>query len=458
MLATINAAVTGLSYQPTLNFKAARDLADAYDRRRGGRASTQHDSDYDHSCERCAGGAETTSTINEDTPYTFSGGRLRVHGPERQPGKYVFQSVTIHGAPPPDGTLTLNGAPVQAGNSIILLPQAGFLPGPRLRRASLVLIPRVASSADGTKLLAAEESGHLYTSTDPGANWTARASPRELGSRRLLGGWDETAGGGVWRPALHLDGRGGHLDGAHQTHRPWWSVASSADGMNCWQRCPVAGCTPRPTRGPLDGAGELRGWYSVASSADGTTWWQRWKPASSTPRRMRGGRGPPRGATGSGGRSPRRRTGPSWWRRRRGSALHLDGFGSDLGPPRENNRRWLSVASSADGTRLVAAEVLSVSSTPRRMPESRGPRTREQQGMGYSVASSADGTKLIASSGEARLYTSNSSIGLVFTPDTNTNGSPYTSFTFKVQDDEDTLNGGANVDPLANTITINVTA
>ena len=74
------------------------------------------------------------------------------------------------------------------------------------------------------------------------------------------------------------------------------------------------------------------------------------------------------------------------------------------------------------------------------------------------IASSADGTKLIASSGEARLYTSNSSIGLVFTPDTNTNGSPYTSFTFKVQDDEDTLNGGANVDPLANTITINVTA
>ena len=37
----------------------------------------------------------------------------------------------------------------------------------------------VASSADGTKLVALPESGQIYTSTDSGVSWTARASNRE---------------------------------------------------------------------------------------------------------------------------------------------------------------------------------------------------------------------------------------------------------------------------------------
>jgi VCBS repeat-containing protein len=47
---------------------------------------------------------------------------------------------------------------------------------------------------------------------------------------------------------------------------------------------------------------------------------------------------------------------------------------------------------------------------------------------------------------------------LVFTPASNANGTAYASFTFQVQDDGGTLNGGVNLDPTANTITINVTA
>ena len=47
---------------------------------------------------------------------------------------------------------------------------------------------------------------------------------------------------------------------------------------------------------------------------------------------------------------------------------------------------------------------------------------------------------------------------LKFFPDANENGTPYASFTFQVQDDGGTANGGVNLDPTANTLTMNVTA
>jgi Ca2+-binding RTX toxin-like protein len=47
---------------------------------------------------------------------------------------------------------------------------------------------------------------------------------------------------------------------------------------------------------------------------------------------------------------------------------------------------------------------------------------------------------------------------LVFTPAANANGSGYASFTFQVQDNGGTSNGGVDLDQSANTITVNVTA
>jgi hypothetical protein len=47
---------------------------------------------------------------------------------------------------------------------------------------------------------------------------------------------------------------------------------------------------------------------------------------------------------------------------------------------------------------------------------------------------------------------------LTFVPDANENGSPYATFTFQVQDDGGTANGGVNLDQSANTMTINVLA
>ncbi|MHB8112088.1 MAG: beta strand repeat-containing protein, partial [Bellilinea sp.] len=47
---------------------------------------------------------------------------------------------------------------------------------------------------------------------------------------------------------------------------------------------------------------------------------------------------------------------------------------------------------------------------------------------------------------------------LVYTPAANGNGAGYASFTFQVQDNGGTANGGVDLDPTPNTITINVTA
>ena len=47
---------------------------------------------------------------------------------------------------------------------------------------------------------------------------------------------------------------------------------------------------------------------------------------------------------------------------------------------------------------------------------------------------------------------------LKFTPAANANGAGYASFTFQVQDDGGTANGGVDLDQSANTMTINVTS
>src|SRR5262249_56799384 len=47
---------------------------------------------------------------------------------------------------------------------------------------------------------------------------------------------------------------------------------------------------------------------------------------------------------------------------------------------------------------------------------------------------------------------------LMFTPALNANGANYTNFTFQVQDDGGTANGGVDTDPTPNTFTFNVTS
>ena len=47
---------------------------------------------------------------------------------------------------------------------------------------------------------------------------------------------------------------------------------------------------------------------------------------------------------------------------------------------------------------------------------------------------------------------------LKFVPVANANGTPYTTFTFQVQDNGGTANGGVDLDQSPNTMTVNVTS
>src|SRR6185369_8393209 len=60
--------------------------------------------------------------------------------------------------------------------------------------------------------------------------------------------------------------------------------------------------------------------------------------------------------------------------------------------------------------------------------------------------------------GQSILATDISASKLVFTPVANANGTGYSAFTFQVQDNGGTANGGVDLDQSANTITFNVTS
>lgn len=166
--------------------------------------------------------------------------------------------------------------------SVSVKPNAGqtfrYAPGALATPSSFVARgPRkewysVASSADGTKLIAGAYMGPLYTSTDAGLTWTPRltevnrdwsAVASSAGGTTLIAGtyWGElftsTDSGLTWTP--------------RESERRWLSVASSADGTKL-------------AAGVLDGQlyistdsgvtwtprASQRWWASIASSTDGT--------------------------------------------------------------------------------------------------------------------------------------------------------------------------------------------
>jgi photosystem II stability/assembly factor-like uncharacterized protein len=223
----------------------------------------------------------------------------------------------------------------------------------------------IASSADGSKLVALAQGGLIYTSTDSGVSWTPRESARQ---------WYAAASSADGSKLVAVVNNGGQIYTStdsgvswipRESNRNWYSVASSADGTKL-----VAGTnlgqiytstdsgvtwTPRDTN---------RVWRSVASSADGT------KLAAAVP---------------SGQIYTSSDSGVTW-------------------VPRGNPGAWQSVASSADGTKLVAVGNFmpvytstdsGVTWTPRGLNVSRN-----------AVASSADGSKLVAVANGGRIYTS----------------------------------------------------
>ncbi len=215
----------------------------------------------------------------------------------------------------------------------------------------------VASSSDGTKLVAAFYSGQIYTSTDSGVTWFPRDSSRlwrsvassSDGTKLVAVGdsirvYTSTDSGVTWTP--------------RDSSRTWTSVASSSDGtklvavVNGGQI--YTSTDSGVTWTPRDSS---HSWYSVASSSDGT--------------KLVAGIA--------------------------GGQIYTSTDSGVTWTPRDSVRYWVSVASSSDGTKLVA--VTSNDQIFTSVDSGVTWTARESVRPWSSVASSSDGTKLVALAG-----------------------------------------------------------
>ncbi len=232
----------------------------------------------------------------------------------------------------------------------------------------------IASSADGTKLVAVAHFGQIYTSIDSGATWTARENSRRWTSVASSADGTKLIAA-VDNGKLYVSGNSGVTWLESENNRDWVSVASSADGTKLVAAVNNGRIYTSCTGGSCGGGGGWtprdanRNWVSVASSADGT------KLVAAVEK------GQIYTSTDSG---------VTW-------------------TARESNRNWRAVASSADGAKLVAAEYegriyTSTDAGVNWIPRGTGFR------LWTAVASSADGTRLIAAElFKGKLFTSTDS-------------------------------------------------
>ena len=219
----------------------------------------------------------------------------------------------------------------------------------------------VASSADGTKLVAVVEDGYIFTSTDSGENWTARKDDDERRWKGVASSSDGTklvaVNGGSHHGKIYTSTDSGENWTARYENEEWRAVASSSDGTKL-----VAVVNDGYIYTSSDSgenwkarkADKERNWQGVASSSDGTKL----------------------------------------------VAVEWDGYiytSSDSGvtwKARGENKHWRGVASSADGTKLVAVadgDYIYTSADSGVAWTNRG-----VEKVWVAVASSSDGTKLVA--------------------------------------------------------------
>jgi hypothetical protein len=294
------------------------------------------------------------------------------------------------------------------------LAPAGEIWAPRLTVADTI---SVASSADGSRLVAADYRGQIYTSADSGNTWTPRESNR---------GWSSVASSADGLKLIAADFRNGRIytstdAGAtwtpRESNRYWRSVASSADGTKLVAADESPGLiytsTDSGTNWTATSAPSAL-WYCVASSADGTrlfaadgaygglfastdsglTWSLHWVDAlfvsvacSADGTKVVAGEDGGRIWTSSD-------SGVTW-------------------TPTGDHGSWWSVASSENGTRLFAADPGELGwegySNGKMCSSSDSGSTWTSSSTStdwWSVACSADGSRLVAGTYDGQLYVS----------------------------------------------------
>ena len=263
----------------------------------------------------------------------------------------------------------------------------------------------VASSGDGTKLVAAVNGGQLYTSTDSGANWTARDSNRNWQS--VASSSDGTklvaaVNGGQ----LYISADSGANWTARDSNRNWQSVASGRAG-NYFLAADYGGQLYRSIDGGASWTAQdsNRNWQSVSCPTS--------ESCVQSLAAVYGGQ--LYTSTDSGASWTARDSNRNWSSVSSGSASKLVAavYGGQLYTStdsganwiaRDSNRNWQSVASSGDGTKLVAA----VNGGQLYTSTDSGANwtARDSNRNWQSVASSSDGTKLVAAVNGGQLYIS----------------------------------------------------
>jgi hypothetical protein len=218
----------------------------------------------------------------------------------------------------------------------------------------------VASSADGIKLVIASANGVISTSTDSGVTWTSQNS----GSRFFTSVASSADGtklvatdGGLSQGLIYISGDSGVTWTNRASAQYWKSVAASADGTKLVAATTSTIYTSSDSGVTWTPNGTSGSWTSVASSSDGT----KLVAASG------GNAGGLIYTSGDSGLTWTPHDSARLW-----SSVASSADGSKLVAAvqgghiytsinsgmtwveRDNNRAWMSVASSADGTKLAA--------------------------------------------------------------------------------------------------------
>jgi len=234
----------------------------------------------------------------------------------------------------------------------------------------------IACSADGSKLVAGEWPGNIWTSSDGGGTWTKRPS---AGSRDWVDIASSADGnklaavvgtpGDIWTSA---DGGASWTDRSSAGTRYWFSIASSADGSklaavhgnggHLWTSTD-SGATWIERSGPAIG-----GCTAIASSADGSK-----LAAVEFPGFI--------------------------WTSTDGGATWTKGTSA-------GSRAWFSIACSADGSKLAAVANSSGIWTSTDGGAAWTERTSADSRGWWSIVCSADGSRLAAVANSGDIWTS----------------------------------------------------
>ncbi len=264
-------------------------------------------------------------------------------------------------------------------------PIAGLTSGSiQQSNSSLLQWSAMASSADGTKLIASTygTAGHIYTSTDSGMNWTQQTGSPLVNVRH-------TATSSADGTKLAMAANGGYIYTSSDSGVTWTQQTSA--GSHTWE--PMASSAD----GTILVAGDAAPGYLYTSSDSGVTWTQQTSAGSHTWHFAT--------ASADGTKLAVSTADPSYIYTSSDSGVtwtQQTGSGS---------RNWGGIASSADGSKLIATDhsgtgYIYLSND---FGVTWNPVTTMGTQAWYLAASSADGTVLWVSTASSYLYRSTDS-------------------------------------------------